>query len=202
MLLPVNEISNGFTNSEIQALLDYYPIIDGYDSSHPAIKVKGDKRKIPGVIFDFTKLDNHPIIDVLYNIQKRYPFLNNTVSYIITDEIIPSFNLHSHTDSHCHLLCVLESDNTAITNWYKIKRAPAFLKVSELIGIRPHPDGEVELWHTDTLLHNKTYLFDSHTFHSVNNTNKNKRIVFTWWLEHIAYQYAAEYYKNNDFFVR
>lgn len=199
-MLPVNELCNGLTADEIKLLLDFYPTINSWDK-HPCFKVKGDPKIIPGIIFDFTLLDNSPIKDMLYNIQCRYPFLNNVVSYIITDDNISSFNLHSHTDSHCHLLTVLESDNTSKTHWYKIKKAPAFLKKSELIGIVPHPDGEVEHWHTTSLLQGKTYLFDSHTFHSVENLNKNKRLVFTWWLDHIAYQSAAEYYERHQFFV-
>jgi len=200
MLLPVNEIKYGLQLDQIEALLEFYTKIDSYNLDHPCILVKGDKTKIPGVIFDFSKLDD-PITDMLYNIKNKYPFLSTTVSYIITDDVIPNFNLHSHTDSHCHLLTVLKSDNTAKTHWYKIKKAPAHNKVSELIGIIPHSEGEIEHWHTETLLEGKTYLFDSHTFHSVENLNKNKRIVFTWWLDHIAHYPAWEYYSKNDFFV-
>lgn len=200
-MLPVKELKFGFTSDEIARLLEFYPILKTYDNTHPAIKVKGDPKKIPGIIFDFSLLDNHPIQNLLYTIKDRYPFLNNTVSYIITDDVISSFSLHSHTDSHCHLFTVLESDNTAQTHWYKIKTAPAFLKRSDLIGIVPHPDGQVKHWHTESLLQGKTYLFDSHTFHSVENLNKNRRIVFTWWLDHIAYQPAYEYYDTNNYFV-
>lgn len=199
-MLPVKELSNGLSSKEIEILLNFYPIINSWNS-HPCFKVKGDPKMIPGIIFDFSLLDDSPVKNMLYDIKRRYPFLNNIVSYIITDDNISSFNLHSHTDSHCHLLTVLESDNTAKTHWYKIKKAPAFLKKSELIGIVPNPEGEVEHWHTASLLQGKTYLFDSHTFHSVENLNKNKRLVFTWWLDHIAYQPAYEYYEQHNYFV-
>ena len=201
MLLPINELYQGFSQNEIEKLLDFYDEIKSYDINHPSILVKGDETKIPGIIFNFSKLD-HPITDMLYHIKERYPFLGTTVSYIITDKIIPKFNLHSHTDCHCHLLTILQSDNTSQTNWYKIKKAPGFLNVSELIGIVPHPDGEVEHWYSKILLQGKTYLFDSHTFHSVENFNENTRIVFAWWLDHIAYQHACEYYGKNKFFNR
>lgn len=199
-MLPVKELKIKFSEDEILELLNFYTILKEYDNNHPSIKVKGPADKIPGIIFDFTKLDN-PISTMLTNIKNRYPFLCNICSYIITDNVIPSFNLHSHTDSHCHLLCVLESDNTANTHWYKISKAPGYLKKSDLIGIVPHPDGEVVHWHTESLLQGNTYLFDSHTFHSVENLNKNRRIVFTWWLDHIAYQPAYEYYEQHNFFV-
>lgn len=199
-MLPVQELSIKFSEDEITALLDFYPILANYSNTHPSIKVKGPADKIPGIIFDFTKLD-HPITDMLENIKSRYPFLCNTCSYIITDSVIPSFNLHSHTDSHCHLLCVLTSNNTATTHWYKIAAPPGHLRKSELIGIVPHPDGAVAHWHTATLQEGKTYLFDSHTFHSVENQDQTKRIVFTWWLDHIAYHPAYEYYEQHNYFV-
>lgn len=199
-MLPVKELSVKFGEDEIAALMEFYPILSNYDNNHPSILVKGPADKIPGVIFDFTKLD-HPIVDRLASIKSRYPFLCNTCSYIITDSVIPSFSPHSHTDSHCHLLCVLESNNTTKTHWYKISKAPAHFRKSELIGIVPHPDGEVTHWHTDKLLQGNTYLFDSHTFHSVENLDKTRRIVFTWWLDHIAYQPAYEYYEQHNFFI-
>ena len=34
------------------------------------------------------------------------------------------------------------------------------------------------------------------------NFNENTRIVFAWWLDHIAYQHACEYYGKNKFFNR
>lgn len=200
-MLPVKELKIKFSEEEISSLLNFYPMLSKYDNNHPSIIVKGDADKIPGIIFDYTKL-NDPICSLLDNIKARYPFLCNTCSYIITDNIIPSFNLHSHTNSHCHLLCVLESNNTTKTHWYKISKAPGYLKKSELIGIVPHPDGEVSHWHTEILSQGNTYLFDSHTFHSVDNMDKTKRIVFTWWLDHIAYQPAYEYYEKYDFFTR
>lgn len=199
-MLPVKELSVKFGEDEIAALMEFYPILSDYNNNHPSILVKGPADKIPGIIFDFTKLD-HPIVDMLAGIKNRYPFLCNTCSYIITDSVIPSFSPHSHTDSHCHLLCVLESNNTTKTHWYKISKAPAHIQKSELIGIVPHPDGEVVHWHTDRLLQGNTYLFDSHTFHSVENLDKTRRIVFTWWLEHIAYQPAYEYYEQHNFFI-
>jgi hypothetical protein len=198
-MLPVNELNVKFNKDEIAALLDFYPVLSDYNNDHPSILEKGAADKIPGIKFDFTKLD-HPIVDMLTNMKSRYPFLCNTCCYLVTDSVIPSFTLHSHTDSHCHVHCVLESDNTAKTHWYKISKAPGHLyNKADVIGIVPHPDGEVTHWHTDTLLQGETYLFDSHTFHSIENLDKNRRIVFTWWLDHIAYQLAYEYYEQHSF---
>jgi hypothetical protein len=35
----------------------------------------------------------------------------------------------------------------------------------------------------------------------VENLDKTKRVVFTWWLDHIAYQPAYEYYEQHNLFI-
>ena len=191
MLLPVYKLKIGFTPQEIIDMTDAFHYLDSLANDHPGLILKG--KNIPGIVLQPSMFD----IEVFRQIENKYPFLEDRLSFINTSEG-ETFNAHSD-DQHCSVFSMLASDNTTKTNWLKIKKAPAFDFGHKLYGCQPHPDGEFETYHTQTLEQGNTYLFDSNTFHNVENINENFRLSATWWLQKISYYNAYTYFTENQY---
>ncbi len=186
-MLPVNKFNVGYTGDEQTALMNLYWHLRSLPNDYPGILVKGGP-KIPGIVFTPSMFD----AEILRTAEQRFPFLEDKCSFIVTDEVTSEFKPHSDT-SHASVFTVLESDGTTVTTWYTIGGTPAFNFTADLYGVVPHKEAQLSIRHTEILTQGNTYLFDSHTFHSVKNTTRSRRIIFTWWLKHIAYAPALDY---------
>ena len=190
MLLPIYKLRIGYTSQEIIDMTKAYHYLQSLADDHPGLILKG--KNLPGIVFRPSMFD----IEVFRQIENKYPFLEDRLSFINTSN--SPFKEHSD-DQHCSIFCMLASDNTTKTNWLKIKKATAFDFGHKLYGCQPHPDGEFETYHTQTLEQGNTYLFDSNTFHNVENENENFRLSATWWLQKISYYNAYTYFTENQY---
>lgn len=186
-MLPVNKFKVGYTEQQQQELLNLYWHLRSLPDDYPGILVKGGP-KVPGIVLQPSQFD----FPILRFAEQTFPFLEDKCSFIVTDNITSEFKPHSDT-SHGSVFTVLESDNTTVTTWYTINGVPAHNFTKDLYGVVAHDTAALSIRHTEILTQGNTYLFDSHTFHSVKNVTQNRRIIFTWWLRHIAYQPALDY---------
>lgn len=198
MTLPLIKLNDklSYSDGERQSLIELYEYLKNKPDDYEGISIKG--KGIPGIVFNPTYYnDEFPVLSVA---KSRYPFLKDKCSFIVTGGDCSTNEFKPHSDeSHGSILTVLKGDDKAITRWYTIEGAPAFEFSNDLYGVVPHSSSELSLRHEEILTKGSTYLFDSHTFHSIINPTGVSRIVFTWWLEHIAYQPAYEYYDKKHF---
>lgn len=191
-MLPVNKLKEQLSQNQLQQLNDLYEhLIELKD--HPGILVY-KAAKVPGVVFKpLSFIKEFPVLAELVSL---WPFVENKASFIITNDEVNHVKAHSDS-SHANINTVLRGDNTTATEWYEITEHDSVFDDShKLYGLRPTTKDTINLKHREVLQQGSSYLFDSHSFHAVENVNRVERLVFAWWLGYIAYHPAYEYYKR------
>lgn len=187
---PANLLKFKFTEEEQNILLQIYCDMR-QDKYTEGIMTKADA----GIVFKPSAFyDTFPLLEEL---SKALPFVGDKCSFISTNAKTNKFKPHSD-ESHGSYFTILVGDDTTETAWHKIKNQDAFVFTEDLYGCIGNPSS-LEKYHTEILERSNTYLLDTHTFHSVENKTGNDRIVFTWWLKHIAYAPAFEYLSEHGF---